>query len=149
MQFFLWTLFLMRILKFQKIIINIVSLMGREVPIDSKVGNPSSSNWSCLMGFTTCVLHPPIWLVIKLLSQILYKWIPIASLFKRLLFKFYANRFPYIFFAQELFFSSSLQIGTHVFFFQNLCEITSHRSNSWTNQINSKLHKINPSLKLH
>jgi len=123
--------------------------MGREVPIYSKVNNPSSSNWSCLIGFTTCVLHPLIWLVMKLLSQILYKWIPIASLFKRLLFKFYANGFPYLFFVQKLFFSSSLQIGTHVFFFQDLYEITNCRSNSWTNQIYSKLHKINPSFKFH
>jgi hypothetical protein len=48
----------------------------------------------------------------KPLSQILYKWTPISSLLKRLLFKFYANGFPYIFFAQELFFSSFLKIGT-------------------------------------
>ncbi len=47
-----------------------------------------------------------------------------------------------------IFFSGFLQIGTHVFFSQDLCEITlSCRSNSWTNQIYSKLHKINPSLK--
>jgi hypothetical protein len=70
-------------------------------------------------------------------------------LFKRLLFKFYVNGFPYIFFAQELFFSNYLQIGTHVFFSQDLCETTSCISNSWTNQICSKLHEINPSLKLH
>jgi calcineurin-like phosphoesterase len=40
----LLTLFLMKILKIQNIIINIVNLMGREVPIDSKVDNPFSSN---------------------------------------------------------------------------------------------------------
>jgi hypothetical protein len=68
---------------------------------------------------------------------------------KKLLFKFYANGFPYIFFVQELFFSSSLQIGTHVFFSQDFCETRSCRSNSWTNEICSKFHKINPSLKLH
>ncbi len=57
------------------------------------------------------------------LSHIFYKWIPISSLLKKLLFKFYVNGFPYIFFAQELFFSSFLKISTHVFFSQDLCEI--------------------------
>jgi hypothetical protein len=123
--------------------------MGREVLVDSKVSNPSSSNQSCMIGSTTCVLHPLIWLVMKFLFQILYKWMPITSLLKRLLLKFYTNGFSYIFFVQELFFSSSLQIGTHVFFFQDFYETTTCRSNSWTNQIYSKLHKINPSLKLH
>ncbi len=128
---------------------NIVNLVGKEVPVDSRVGNLSFNTWSCVIGFTTCVLHPLIWLVMKFFSQIFYKWIPISSLLKSLLFKFYANGFPYIFFVQELFFSSSLQIGTHVFFSQDLCETTSCRSNSWTNQICSKLQKINPSLKFH
>jgi hypothetical protein len=70
-------------------------------------------------------------------------------LLKRFLFKFYASGFPYIFFAQEFFSSSSLQIGTYIFFFQDLCEITSCKSNSWTNEICLKFHKNNPSLKLH
>jgi hypothetical protein len=120
--------------------------VGKEVPIDSRVGNLSFSSWSCLIGFTTFALHPLIWLVMKKNSQIFYKWISISSLLKSILFKFYANGFPYIFFVQELFFSSSLQIGTHVFFSQDLYETKSCRSNSWTNQICSKLHKINPSL---
>ncbi len=85
----------------------------------------------------------------RICSQILYKWIPISFLLKRFLFKFYANGFPYIFFAQEFFFSNSLQIGTYVFFFQDLYKTTSCRSNSWTNEICSKFHKINPSFKLH
>jgi len=34
----------MRILKFQNMIINIVNLMGREVLVDSRVGNPFFSN---------------------------------------------------------------------------------------------------------
>jgi len=95
------------------------------------------------------VLHTLICLVIKLFSQILYKWIPIYFFLKRLFLNFYANGFPYIFFVQKLFFSSSLQIVTHIFFSWNLYETTSCRSNSWTNQICLKLHKINPSLKLH
>jgi hypothetical protein len=82
--------------------------------------------------------------------QFLYKWIPISSLLKRLLFKFYVIGFWYIFFVQELFFWSSLQIGTHVFFSQYIFATTlSCRFNSWTNQIYWKLHKISPSLKLH
>jgi hypothetical protein len=52
----------------------------------------------------------------KLLSQFFSKWIPISSLLKILLFKFYENGFMCIFFAHELFFLSSLQIGTRVFF---------------------------------
>jgi len=80
------------------------------------------------------VLHPLIWLVVRLLYKILYKGIPIFSLLKRLLFKFYANGFPYIFFVQKLFISSFLQIGTHVLFSQNICETTSCKSNSWKNQ---------------
>ncbi len=123
--------------------------MGRKVPIDSKVSDPSSNSWSCLIRFITCVLHPLIWLVMISLFQNFYKWIPISFLFKRLLFKFYANGFPYILFAQELFFSSFIQIGTHVLFSQDIYENISCRSNSWTNQIYSKLHKINPSLKLY
>ncbi len=43
------------------------------------------------------------------------------SLLKRLFFKFSTNGFPYIFFTQK----SSLQIGTHVFFSQDLCETIS------------------------
>jgi hypothetical protein len=85
----------------------------------------------------------------KFLSQIFYKWILIFFLFKRLLLKFYANEFLYICFAQEPLFLNSLQNGTHVFFSQNLYETTSYRSNPLTNQICSKLHKINTSLKLH
>jgi hypothetical protein len=61
----------MKIKKFQKIIINIVNLMGKNVLVDSRVGNPSSESWFCLIGFTTCVLHPMIWLVTKFLFQIL------------------------------------------------------------------------------
>jgi hypothetical protein len=34
--------------------------MGKEVLVDSKVGNPSCGNWFCLIGFTTCALHPLI-----------------------------------------------------------------------------------------
>ncbi len=113
------------------------------------VDNPSSNNWFCLIRFIACVLHPLIWLVLRFLFQILYKWIPISSLLKKFHIKFYANGFPYIFFVQKFFFSNFLQIGTHVFFSQDFCEITSYKSNSWTNQIFSKLHKINPSLKLH
>jgi hypothetical protein len=90
-----------------------------------------------------------IWLVMKLLFQILCKWISISSLFKRLFLEFYANGFPYIFFVQEFFLWSSLQIGAHIFFSQDLHETTSCKSNSWTNQICSKFHKINSSLKLH
>jgi hypothetical protein len=123
--------------------------MGREVLVDSKIGNPSSNNWPYLIGFIVYVLHPLIWFVMKLISQILCKWIPISSLLKRHLLKFYANEFGFYFLAQKFFFSSILQIGTHVLFSQDLCETTSCRSNSWTNQICSKLHKINPSLKLH
>jgi hypothetical protein len=123
--------------------------MGREVPIDSKVGDFSFNSWFYLIRFITCVLHPLIWLVMRLLFQFFCKWIPISSLLKRILLKFYVNGFPYIFFVQELFFWSFLQIGTHVLFSQDICENLSCRSNSWTNQINSKLHKINPSLKLH
>jgi hypothetical protein len=41
-NFFLWILFLLKIKKFQKISINIVSLMGRESLANLKVGNPSS-----------------------------------------------------------------------------------------------------------
>jgi hypothetical protein len=89
-----------------------------------------------------------ILLVMKFLFEFFYKQIPIFYLLKRLLLKFYENGFPYIFFAQELFLSNSLQIGTHVFFPQDLCKTTSYKSNSWTNQTCSKLHKINPSLKL-
>jgi len=85
----------------------------------------------------------------RFLSQFFPKWIPISYLLKRLLLKFHVNGLPYIFFAQELFFSNFLQIGTHVFFSQDLCETTSCRSNSWTNKICSKLHKINPSLKVN
>jgi hypothetical protein len=85
----------------------------------------------------------------KLFSQIFSKCISIFSLLKIFFLKFYANGFPYILFAQEFFFSSSLQIGTHVGFSQDLCETTSCKSNSWTNQICSKLNKFNPSLKLH
>jgi hypothetical protein len=79
----------MRIKKFQKIIISIVNLMGREVIVDLKVGNPFSSGWFYLIRFTTFVLHPLIWLVMRFLFQIIYKWIPICFLLKRLL-KLYA-----------------------------------------------------------
>jgi hypothetical protein len=96
--------------------------------------------------YSLCVT--PINLTWHETSQILYKWIPISSLFKKLLLKLSANGFPYFFFVQELLLSSSLQIGTHVFYFQDFYETTSCKSNSWTNQIYSKLHKINPSLKL-
>jgi hypothetical protein len=123
--------------------------MGREVLVDSRVGNISSSNWSCLIRFIAYVLHPLIWLVMKLHSQILCKWIPIYYLLKKLFIKFSTNGFPYIFFTQELFFSNFLQIGTQIFFFQDLYETTSYKSDSWTNQICSKLNNIDPSLKLH
>ncbi len=123
----------MKILKFQKIIINIVSLMVKEVLVNSRVGNPCSSSWSYLIGFTTCVLHPLIWLIMRLFFHFFYKWIPIFSLLKKLLLKFYANEFPYIFFVQELFFTNSLQIGTHVFFFQDLYETI-----SWQIQLMNK-----------
>jgi hypothetical protein len=108
--------------------------MGIKVVIDSRVGNPPSNTWSYFIGFIACVLHPLILLVMRLFSQLFCKWIPISSLFKRLILKFSTNGFPYIFFAQEFFFSSSLQIGTHVFFSQDLCETTSLKSNSWTIQ---------------
>ncbi len=123
--------------------------MGKHVPIYLRIDNPFSNNWFCLIGFIACVLHPLIWLVMRLIFQILYKLIPIYFLFKRLFLKFYTNGFPYIFFPQKLFFSSSLQISAHVFFSQDLYETTSCRYNSWTNQICSKLHKINPSFKFH
>jgi hypothetical protein len=51
--------------------------------------------------------------------QLLYKWIPIFSLFKRLFLKFSTNGYPYIF-IQELFFSNFLQIGNHVLFAQSI-----------------------------
>ncbi len=96
----------MRIWKFQKIIINIVNLMGRKVLVDSKVGNSFASNRFCLIGLIVYVLHPLLWLVMKLLSQIFYKWISIVFLLKKLFLKFYANGFPYIYFIQELLFSN-------------------------------------------
>jgi len=74
-------------------------------------------------------------------SQFLYKWIPISSLLEIFLLKFYANGFPYILFIQQFFSSSFLQIGTYVFFFQDLYETTICRSNSWTNEFCSKFHK--------
>ncbi len=70
----------------------------------------------------------------RLFFQFFSKWIPIFSLLKRLIFKFYVNGFPCIFFAHELFFLSSLQIDTCVFFLKFFV---------------SKLHKINLSLKFH
>jgi len=77
----------------------------------------------------------------RICSQFLYKWIPISSLLKIFLLKFYANGFPYILFSHQFFSSSFLQIGTYVFFFQDLYETTICRSNSWTNEFCSKFHK--------
>jgi len=67
----------------------------------------------------------------KTYFQVLCKWVPVYLLCSwTFLLKFFAN--------------------WHLcLFFKVLCETTSCRSNSWTNQIYSKLHKINPSLKFH
>jgi len=83
--------------------------MGREVLVDSKVGNHSSKNWSCLIGFIACVLHTLIWLVM------------------RLFFKFFANGYPSLLCSKDLF-SNFMQMGSHIsslfkiFFFQVLCK---------------------------
>jgi len=64
-------------------------------------------------------------------SQVLGKWVPIYFFGSRIIFlKLFTNWYP-------------------CFLSQGFYEITSCRSNSWTNQICSKFHKINPSLKLH
>ncbi len=61
--------------------------------------------------------------IIDISSQVLCKWVPIYLICSRiLLLKFFANWCLCI-------------------FFQDLCETTSCRSNSWTNEICSKLHK--------
>jgi hypothetical protein len=84
--------------------------MGREYLVDSKVGNPSSSSWSCLIRFIICVLHPLISLVLKLFFQIL------------------ANGYPFLLCSRN-FFSSSLQMGSHIsslfknYFSQVLCKL--------------------------
>ncbi len=69
--------------------------MGKEVLVDSRVGNPFPSSWSCLIGFIACVLHPLIWFVVRFLFQILYKWYPCLL-------------------CSTDFFSSSMQMGSHV-----------------------------------
>jgi hypothetical protein len=82
------------------------------------------------------VLHPLIRCVVKLLSQfffqmdthifftqetsfqVLCKWVPMYLLCScTLLLKLSTNWYPC------LIFSRSLQIGTHVFFFQDLCKL--------------------------
>jgi hypothetical protein len=55
--------------------------------------------------------------------SIFFQMVPIFFLLKRLIFKFYVNGFPCIFFVHELFFLSFLQIGAHVFFFQDLWKL--------------------------
>jgi hypothetical protein len=84
--------------------------MGKEYLVDSRVGNPSSNSWSCLIRFIICVLHPLISLVMRLLFQIL------------------ANGYPFSLYSRN-FFSSSPQMGPHIsslfknYFSQVLCKL--------------------------
>jgi hypothetical protein len=64
-------------------------------------------------------------------------------------FQVFSNGFPYIFFVQKLFFSSSLQIGTYVFFFQGSMRLqVVDPIHEQIKSIQSSI-KSTPSLKLH
>jgi hypothetical protein len=50
--------------------------MGRKV-VDSRICNPFSNSWICMIGSIACVLHSLIWFVMRFISQIICEWIPI------------------------------------------------------------------------
>jgi len=122
--------------------------MGREVLVDSRVGNPSSNSWSCLIGFIACVLHPLILLVMKLFSQILCKWIPISFLLKRLILKFFYKWVPICLLCSRTFLFKFSTNWYPCFFFSRSLWNYKFKIQLMNNSICSKLHKTNSSLKL-
>jgi hypothetical protein len=88
--------------------------------------NTREGSWWNNASILKVVFQDTIWI------QILCKWTPISSLLKTLLLKLSTNGYPCIFCVHELFFSSYLQMGSHIsflvhkFFFSSSLQMGTH-----------------------